>query len=153
MRLKQSAIGLAVMFSFAAGILVAPLLPHALQSAHAAAAPMAPQVIDVAALKDVDIPLRPNSQLRTVTLYSTPDGAVGVQAGVVPKHTHQQNDELQYIIEGSGSMWVGGERKQFKPGTLVVIPRGIAHGGATATYRALFIKLPLPVAGDTQQVD
>lgn len=153
MRLKHSAISFAIVASFAAGIVVAPFVPHAIPSAHAAAAPLSPQVIDLAAMKNDDLLLRPNSQLRTLTVFSTADGSIAVQSGTVPKHTHQQNDEVQYIIEGTGSMWVGKERKEFKPGSLIVIPRGAAHGGATASYRALAIKLPLPVTGDTQQVD
>jgi len=153
MRFKHAAITLAIVSSFAAGALVSPFLPHAMPSAHAAAAPMTPHVIDLAAMKNEDLPLRPNSQLRTLTVFSTADGSIALQSGTVPKHTHQQNDEVQYILEGSGSMWVGSERKEFKPGSLIVIPRGSAHGGATASYRALAIKLPLPVAGDTQQID
>lgn len=153
MRLKHTAISLAIVASFAAGTVAAPFLPHMMQSAHAAAAPAAPQLIDVAAMKSADLPLRPNSDLRTLTVYSTPDGSIAVQSGTVPKHTHQQNEEVQYILEGSGSMWVGNERRDFRPGMLVVIPRGVAHGGASAPYKALAIKLPLPVAGDTQPVD
>lgn len=152
MRLKHSIVSLAIVASFAAGITAAPFLPH-MQSAHAADAAMTPLVLDLAALQDADIPLRPGSQLRTLTEFSADEGTVGVQTGTVPKHTHQHNEELQYIIEGAGTMWVGNERKAFKPGTLIVIPRGVAHGGASVPYRALFIKLPLPTAGDTQAVD
>jgi mannose-6-phosphate isomerase-like protein (cupin superfamily) len=28
---------------------------------------------------------------------------------------HPKTDEIQYIIEGSGAMWHGNERKEFKP--------------------------------------
>jgi len=155
MRLKNSAIGLAITFAFGAGIIVAPLLPQALQGAHAAAAPMAPQVIDLAGLKIDDIPQTANPLLRSQMLVETPNGTVSVQSGNVHKHTHQQSDEMQYIIEGSGSMWVGKERKDFKPGTLIIIPRGTPHGGAITNgpYKALAIKLPPAAAGDSQQVD
>lgn len=153
MRLKQSAIGLAVMSSFAAGILVAPLVPRVMQSAHAATAPAAPQIIDVVGMKEADLPLRANSQMRALTLFAAPEGAIAEQSGTVGKHTHQQSIEVQYILEGSGTMWVGNERKEFRPGELIIIPRGVAHGGANVAYKALAIKLPPPVAGDTQQLD
>lgn len=153
MRLKHTAISLAIVASFAAGTVAAPFLPHMLPAAHAAAAPVAPQLIDVTAMKSADLPLRPNSDLHTLTVYSTPDGSIAVQSGTVPKHTHQQNEEVQYILEGSGTMWIGNERRDFRPGMLVVIPRGVAHGGASAPYKALAIKMPEPVAGDTQLVN
>lgn len=156
MRFKNSAIGLAVTLAFGAGIVVAPLLPQALKGAHAADAPMAPQVIDLAALKIDDLPKTSNPLLRTQTLVSTVNGTVSVQTGNVAKHMHEQSDEMQYIIEGSGSMWVGNERKTFKPGTLIIIPRGTAHGGAITDgpyYKALAIKLPPAVAGDSHHVD
>jgi mannose-6-phosphate isomerase-like protein (cupin superfamily) len=153
MRLQRTAISFAVMSSFVAGIVAAPFVPHAMPAAHAAPVPMAPQVIDVAAMKYEDLPQRANSQLRSLTLFSSADGTIAVQAGTIAKHTHQQNEEVQYILEGSGSMWVGNERKDFRPGMLIVIPRGTAHGGASAAYKALAIKLPLPVAGDAQFID
>jgi mannose-6-phosphate isomerase-like protein (cupin superfamily) len=153
MHLKHTAMSVAIVASFAAGTIAAPFLPHMMPAAHAAAAPVAPQLIDVTAMKSADLPLRPNSDLRTLTVYSTPDGSIAVQSGTVPKHTHQQNEEVQYILEGSGSMWIGNERRDFRPGMLVVIPRGVAHGGASAPYKALAIKMPQPAAGDTQLVD
>jgi len=156
MRLKNMTIGFAVTLAFAGGILVAPLLPHALQGAHAEDAPMAPQVIDLAALSVDALPKTSNPLLRTMTLVSTVNGTVSVQTGNVAKHMHEQSDEIQYVIEGSGSMWVGKERKNFKPGTLIIIPRGTAHGGAITDgpyYKALAIKLPPAVAGDSHHVD
>jgi mannose-6-phosphate isomerase-like protein (cupin superfamily) len=49
-------------------------------------------------------------------------------------------------------MWLGGERKDFKPGTLIIIPKGTAHGGsivANGPVKALAIKLPPQPADDT----
>ena len=42
-------------------------------------------------------------------------------------------------------MWLGGERKEFKPGTLIIIPKGTAHGGTIVTsgpVKAIAIKIP-----------
>jgi uncharacterized protein (DUF2267 family)/mannose-6-phosphate isomerase-like protein (cupin superfamily) len=69
---------------------------------------------------------------------------------VTAKHIHPKTDEIQYIIEGSGAMWLGGERKEVKPGTLIIIPKGTAHGGTLVTsgpVKAIAIKIP-PQAKD-----
>jgi len=49
-------------------------------------------------------------------------------------------------------MWVGNERKEFKPGTLLIIPKGTAHGGSVVTsgpVKALAIKIPPQPKDDT----
>ena len=49
-------------------------------------------------------------------------------------------------------MWLGGERKEFEAGTLIVIPKGTAHGGSVVTsgpVKAIAIKIPPQPAGDT----
>jgi quercetin dioxygenase-like cupin family protein len=153
MQLKHSAIPLAIVLSFGAGIAASPFVPGAIQAAHAATAPMMPQVIDVGAMTYENLPPQANSKQRSVTLVSTPNGTIAVQAGLVGKHTHQLSEEVQYILEGSGTMWVGNERKDFKPGTLIIIPRNTPHGGANVPYKALAIKLPPAVAGDSQYID
>lgn len=65
---------------------------------------------------------------------------------------HPKTDEIQYIIEGSGAMWLGSERKDFKAGTLIIIPKGTAHGGTLVTngpVKAIAIKLPPQPKDDT----
>jgi len=82
----------------------------------------------------------------------TDNGTVGIQSGNVAKHMHPKTDEIQYIIEGSGAMWLGGERKDFKPGTLIIIPKGTAHGGTLVTsgpVKAIAIKIPPQPKDDT----
>ena len=85
-------------------------------------------------------------------LVITDNATIGIQSGNVAKHNHPKTDEIQYIIEGSGAMWLGGERKEFKPGTLIVIPRGTAHGGSIVTsgpVEAIAIKIPPQGPTDT----
>ena len=65
---------------------------------------------------------------------------------------HPKTDEIQYIVEGSGAMWLGGERKEFKAGTLIIIPKGTAHGGtivSSGPVKAIAVKLPPQPADDT----
>ena len=54
----------------------------------------------------------------------TDNATLAIQTGNFGKHIHRNADEIQFIIEGSGSMWLGSERKDFKPATLLIIPRG-----------------------------
>ena len=102
-------------------------------------------MIDLAALKHADLPTTPNAEMNAKGLVTTDNATIGIQSGNVARHMHPKTDEIQYIIEGSGAMWLGGERKEFKPGTLIVIPKGTAHGGtlvASGPVKAIAIKIP-----------
>jgi mannose-6-phosphate isomerase-like protein (cupin superfamily) len=152
MRYSRTAFSLATVTAFVAGIALSPLAQHALSDAHAQAAPLAPMVIDLMALKHADIPVTPNPEMNARGLVSTDNATIGIQSGNVAKHMHPKTDEIQYIIEGSGAMWLGGERREFKAGTLIVIPKGTAHGGTLVTsgpVKALAIKIPPQPRDDT----
>jgi mannose-6-phosphate isomerase-like protein (cupin superfamily) len=152
MRHSTTAVAAAVTLAFAAGIAVSPLTEHLLSDAHAQAAPLAPMMIDLAALKHGDIPATPSPEMHAKGLVVTDAGTVGVQSGNIGKHMHPKTDEIQYIIEGSGAMWLGSERKEFKAGTLIIIPKGTAHAGSIVTsgpVKAIAIKLPPQPKDDT----
>jgi len=152
MRLSTTSFSLAVAGAFAAGILAAPFAEHVMGDAHAQSAPLAAQMIDLAALKHADLPTTPNAEMNARGFVVTDNATIGIQSGNVAKHTHPKTDEIQYIIEGSGAMWLGNERKEFKPGTLIIIPKGTAHGGTIVTsgpVKAIAIKIPPQPAGDT----
>ena len=146
--------------AFATGLVVSPLaqraLPGAQAQAQSQAAPLAPMVIDIAALKDADLAATPNPDLRSKALVTTDNATLAVQTGNVAKHFHARSDEIQYIVEGSGSAWLGDRRIELRPGLLIIIPKGTAHAGTEATngrFKALAIKIPPQVAGDTTLVD
>ena len=135
----------AVVLAFVAGLVAAPFAQQALSDAHAQASPLAPAMIDLASLKHADLPTTPNPEMNARPLVTTDNATIGIQSGNVAKHIHPKTDEIQYIIEGRGAMWLGGERKEFKPGTLIVIPKGTAHGGtivANGPVKAIAIKIP-----------
>ena len=137
--------------AFAAGLYASPWLHDTVATAHAASAPLTPAVIDLAALKHADIPTTSNPEMNSRLLVVTDNATIAVQSGNVAKHMHPKTDEIQYIIEGSGSMWIGDERKEFKPGTLLIIPKGTAHAGtivASGPVKALAIKIPPQPADD-----
>lgn len=156
MRYNATTLSIAVAAAFAAGLLVQPTVRYVVAEARAAAAPLTPAVIDLAALKHGDIPTTPNPEMNSRTLVVTDNATVAVQSGNVKKHIHPKTDEIQYIIEGSGAMWLGGERKEFKPGTLLIIPKGTPHAGTIVTsgpVKALAIKIPPQPADDVVFVD
>jgi mannose-6-phosphate isomerase-like protein (cupin superfamily) len=145
MRHTTPMLTLAAAVAFAGGLIVSPLAQHAFSDAHAQGAPLTPVMIDLAGMKHGDIPKTPNPEMNGKTLVVTDNATVGVQSGNVPKHMHMKSDEIQYIIEGSGAMWLGGERHEFKAGTLIVIPKGTAHGGtivSSGPVKAIAIKIP-----------
>lgn len=111
-------------------------------------------MIDLAALTHGDLPTTSNPEMNAKALVVTDNATVGIQSGNVPKHN--KTDEIQYIIEGSGAMWLGAERKEFKAGTLIIIPKGTAHGGTLVTsgpVKAIAIKIPPQPPGDTVMMD
>ena len=145
MRYHTTSLSLAIAVAFVAGVIVSPLARDAIADAHAEAAPLAPSMIDLMALKHGDIPSTPNTEMNAKGLVITDNATIGIQSGNVAKHIHPKTDEIQYIIEGSGAMWLGGERKEFKPGTLIIIPKGTAHGGtivSSGPVKAIAIKIP-----------
>ena len=79
------------------------------------------------------------------------DGAtVSIQDGNTPKHLHTNANEMQYILEGTGTIWLGDKEVPVKPGDLVIIPKGTPHGGTKPdgrTIKAIAIKTP-PQAPD-----
>ena len=86
-------------------------------------------------------------------LFVAADGmTVSVQDGNVPKHMHPLTHEIQYILEGTGTIWLGDKEVRVKPGDMVVIPKGTAHGGSKPdgrTLKAIAIKTPPQPQGDT----
>jgi len=156
MRFKSTTLMTVAAGAFAAGLLLQPATRYAITEARAAAAPLTATVIDLAALKHGDIPTTANPEMNSKALVVTDNATVAIQSGNVKKHIHPKTDEIQYIIEGSGSMWLGAERKDFKPGTLLIIPKGTAHAGTIVTsgpVKALAIKIPPQPADDVVFVD
>jgi mannose-6-phosphate isomerase-like protein (cupin superfamily) len=142
--------------AFAAGIAASPLVQHFMADAHAQAAPLAPMMIDLMQIKHADLPATSNPEMNAKPLVVTDNATIGIQSGNVAKHIHPKTDEIQYIIEGSGAMWLGGVRKEFKPGTLIIIPKGTAHAGTLVSQgpvKAIAIKIPPQLRDDVVFVD
>jgi quercetin dioxygenase-like cupin family protein len=50
-----------------------------------------------------------------MTLVTTPAGTVAVQSGNVAKHFHADGNEIQLVLDGAGSFWLGDVEQQVKP--------------------------------------
>ena len=137
--------------AFVAGLLADRLVPQA--GAQSGPAPLAPQIINLFSMTDEEIGnLIPHTDLRSRLLAATPEGTVAVQSGNVVRHYHADANEIQLILQGEGSFWLGDREVQIKPGDLIIIPRGTPHAGSRATtgrFRALAIKLPPQAPTDT----
>jgi mannose-6-phosphate isomerase-like protein (cupin superfamily) len=137
--------------AFAAGLAVA----HAPQSARAAAAPLQPAIIDIAAMQPSDLPTptAASPNLRSKLLVVA-DGATGqVQIGTVGKHYHADANEIQIVISGSGTEWLGDKQVALKPGTMLIIPAGTPHAGTTdPNLKIVAFKTPPQAATDIHPV-
>ena len=152
MRHSTTSVAIATSIAFVTAVAASAIATHFVSDAHAQAAAVAPMMIDLTALKHADLPATSNPEMNTRMLVTTDNATLQVQSGNVAKRTHPKTDEIQYIIEGSGSMWLGNERKEFKPGTLIIVPKGTPHGGsvvASGPVKALTVKIPPQPKDDT----
>ena|SRR5579871_2853039 len=106
----------------------------------------APAVIHIPKLGAKDLPKKAGPTLSYKILAATEGATVQMQVGSVGKHYHANANELQYIIEGHGKMWLGDKQVDVGPGDLIIIPKGTAHGMMT-DYKAIAVKSP-PQAPD-----
>ena len=94
--------------------------------------------------------------LRSKMFVSADGATISIQDGNTPKHLHPNTNEIQYILEGTGTIWLGDKEVTVKPGDLVVIPKGTPHGGSKPNGRALkaiAIKTPPQAPDDTKLLD
>jgi mannose-6-phosphate isomerase-like protein (cupin superfamily) len=119
--------------------------------------PLTAQIIDVNALEGEGISaLAPNTEMRSKLLVNTTNATIAVQEGNVGKHFHASSDEIQFILSGTGTVWLGDTQRTVKPGDLVIIPKNVNHAGAvkmSGPIKALAIKIPPQVAGDAHFVN
>ena len=87
-------------------------------------------------------------------LLAAADGATGqIQIGTVAKHYHADANEIQIVLEGSGTEWLGDKQVALKPGTMLIIPAGTPHGGTTDSHlKIVAFKTPPQAATDVHPV-
>jgi mannose-6-phosphate isomerase-like protein (cupin superfamily) len=137
--------------AFAAGCGVTHVLRPAL-----AAETITAQIIHVPDLTGDALGMPSGTGLRSKMLVSADGATVSVQDGNVPKHMHPNTNEMQYILEGTGTIWLGDKEVKVKPGDLVIIPKGTAHGGTKPDgrpFKAIAIKTPPQAPDDTKMLN
>jgi len=140
-----------IALAFVAGTAATHLLPQA-----RAATDMTPMVIHVPDLSGDALGMPSGTGLRSKTLVNQDGMTLGVQAGNVPKHLHADANEIQYYLEGTGTIWLGDKEIKVKPGDLVIIPKGTVHGGTkpdSGVFKAIAIKTPPQASNDMKLVD
>ncbi len=120
-------------------------------AAHAASAPLTSQVVDLTAVASDDLnPAGPGATFRSKTLATADGATVSVQIGTVKKHYHADANEIQYVVEGTGTEYLGERVVDLRPGVLLIVPKGVPHAGSIETsghLKLLVVKTP-PQAGD-----
>ena len=105
---------------------------HVGRTAHADSLPLTTQVVDLASMTAADLPSPgpgENPNLRTRAYVDEPGAVIRVQIGTVPKHYHVDANEMQYVVDGIGTEWLGDKQIALKPGMMLIIPKGVIHGG------------------------
>ena len=122
-------------------------------AAHAASAPLTAQVVDLSTLQSDDLsPAAPGATFRSKTLAVADGATVAVQIGTVKKHYHADADEIQYVLEGMGTEYLGDKIVDLRPGVLLIVPKGTPHAGSVETsghLKLLVVKTPPQAAADT----
>jgi mannose-6-phosphate isomerase-like protein (cupin superfamily) len=151
MTMNRVATTLSIAAAFAAGCGVSHLLRPAL-----AAEPFTAQIIHTGEMEGDALGAANKVGFRSKTFVAADGATVSIQDGSVPKHLHPKANEIQYILEGSGTIWLGDKEVQVKPGDLVIIPSGTPHGGTKPdgrSIRAIAIKTPPQAPDDVKLLD
>jgi len=86
-------------------------------------------------------PALPN--IRTKTLGQVDGSVFALSIGTAPKHTHSATTEVQLVLAGTGTEWLGDKQVPVAPGTFVIIPPNTAHGGFTGgPFKLYTVKTP-----------
>ena len=146
--MNRIAATLSIAAAFAAGCAVTQFVLPALAAENIVA-----QVIHVPDLVgDALGPASPTGY-RSKTFMSADGSTISVQDGNVVKHLHPNTNEIQYILEGTGTIWLGDKEVAVKAGDLIIIPKGTPHGGSKPDgrpFKAIAIKTPPQAPDDTK---
>ena len=149
--MNRLSITLSLAAAFAAGCSVTHLLRPAIAAENVTA-----QVIHTGDLEGDGLGA-PNAGGMRSKLSVAADGmTISIQDGNVGKHMHPNTNEIQYILEGTGTIWFGDKEVTVKPGDLVIIPKGTPHGGTkpiSGQVKAIAIKTPPQAPDDTKLLD
>src|SRR5215212_9271398 len=148
--MNRLAITLSLAAAFAAGCSVTHLLRPAIAAENITA-----QVLHTGELEGDKLGMPSGTGMRSKLFVAADGMTISIQDGNVGKHMHPNTNEIQYILDGTGTIWLDDKEVRVKPGDLVVIPKGTAHGGTkpdsgSAPIKAIAIKTPPQAADDTK---
>jgi mannose-6-phosphate isomerase-like protein (cupin superfamily) len=149
--MNRTATALTIAAAFAAGCGVTHLLRPAL-----AADTITAQVIHTGELEGDALSPAAANGMRNKLLVAVDGATIAIQDGNTPKHLHSNANEIQYVLEGTGTIWLGDKEVKVKPGDLVIIPKGTPHGGSKPdgrTLKAIAIKTPPQAPDDTKMLN
>ncbi len=116
--------------------------------ARAAAAPLQAAAVDLLAITPDAMPTPTTTfpNLRSKTLVVADGMTAALQMGTAPKHYHSDANEIQFVLAGTGTEWLGNQQVPLQPGMMIVIPMGTNHAGLVDTsggkLRFVSIKTP-----------
>lgn len=73
-----------------------------------------------------------------------------------PGHIHQREEEVVFVLEGSGELVADGVAERICPGTFYLIPPGVLHSvnnTGQVTIKLLFLFTPPAAIGDYPDID
>ena len=126
--MNRVATTLSIAAAFAAGCGVTHLLRPALAAENITA-----QVIHTGELEGDALSPANATGMRNKLFVSADGATIAIQDGNAPKHLHPNANEIQYILEGTGTIWLGDKEVKVKPGDLVVIPQGTRMAAPSRT--------------------
>jgi mannose-6-phosphate isomerase-like protein (cupin superfamily) len=149
--MNRAVAALSLAAAFAAGCGVTHFLRPALAAENITA-----QIIHTGDLEGDALSPVNTAGMRNKVLAVADGMTIAIQDGSPPKHLHANAHEIQYILEGTGTIWLGDKEVPVKPGDLVIIPKGTPHGGTKPDGRpikAIAIKTPPQAPDDTKLLD
>lgn len=93
------------------------------------------------------------NRVRTLASADQTGGALTVmefdeaQGYVTVLHRHDDADEMIYVLEGTLTLFMGGEHQQVGAGSYVLIPKGMAHAQGNTSGKRLRFLLQLSPSG------
>lgn len=149
--MNRFATTLSIAAAFAAGCAVTHLLRPALAADNIAA-----QIIHTQDLSGDGISPANAGGMHAKTFVAVDGATISIQEGNPPKHLHVNSNEVQFILDGTGTTWLGDKEVPIKPGDLIIIPKGTPHGGTKADgkpIKSLAIKTPPQAPDDTKMLN
>ena len=109
--MNRLAITLSLAAAFAAGCSVTHLLRPAIAAENITA-----QVISTGELEGDKLGMPSGTGMRSKLFVAADGMTISIQDGNVGKHMHPNTNEIQYILDGTGTIWLGDKEVQGEAG-------------------------------------